>query len=387
MTVYLFVIALSTAWTLLGMAALREVRRRPSARSEAPVSVLKPLCGLDASLEANLVTFFEQDHPAYELVFGVEGQDDPAIDVVRRLRARYPQVPVRLVVHEGRPGANPKVRNLLAMLPAAAHDRVLISDSNVAVPPHYLREMVGVLDEPGVGLATSLIAGTGDEGLGACLESLHLNGMVAAGIALPTAMGKACVIGKSMMFRRSVLDALGGLESLGHVLAEDFVMGKMFEAAGLRVRLCPTPVDNVLAHQPVRRFFERQVRWGMMRVRLSPLTYLLEPIATPLAVAMAAPVFGVSPRAPLAWALSLTLLRDAVQWSLLRGPRGVLRALPLAPLRDLVVLAAWAIAPFRRHVSWRGTRVRVSSGTRLLREASPAPPMPSIDGWTGTGSA
>ena len=367
---YLALLALVTIWTLLGVLAVARIRRRES--NDAPafaVSVLKPLCGMDASLERNLISFFEQDHPRFELVFGVEGTDDPAIALVRELQARYPEVRSRLVIHEGGRGLNPKVRNLMAMLPEASHELVLISDSNVHVPRGYLREMALAMHDPSVGIATNLIVGkpTGDS-LGALLEETHLGGMVAGSIALANEAGHAAVIGKSMMFRRSVIESLGGLESVAYVLAEDYVLGRMVQAAGLRVHVCATPIENVIGEQSVRRFADRHVRWGMMRLRLAPFAYLLEPLATPLFVALLAPLFGCPLRIALMWALGLTIARDAAHEWLLRGPSRMLRTLPLAPLRDVVVLLVWLVAPFRRHITWRQTRVRVSAGTRLYVE-------------------
>jgi ceramide glucosyltransferase len=361
--------AVCTTWTLAGIFAVWRTRRRPPRHSlpaPIPVSVLKPLRGVDEDLEANLHTFFEQEHPDFELVFGVEGEDDPALSVVRRLRRAYPGTRTRVVVHDGGRGINPKVSNLRAMISAVQHDVVVISDSNIAVPPDYLRRMCAELGDPRVGLVTSAFAGTGEQTLGATLENLHLNGVVAAGAALPTSvLGHPVVVGKSMMFRRSVLDRLGGFESVASVLAEDYVIGRMFHEAGFSVRVCAQPIRNVNARTSVRAFFDRHVRWGMIRVRMAPFAFLFEPLVQPLAVALLAPLFGVGLGGALAWGVCLTLLRDVAQWTALRGPSGLLRALPLFPVRDAIVLAAWISTFFRRHVVWRGNRVRVSAGTRL----------------------
>jgi ceramide glucosyltransferase len=337
------------------------------------VSVLKPLRGVDENLEGNLRTFFEQDHPQFELVFGVEGEDDPALAVVRRLRRAYPKTRARIVVHDGGRGINPKVGNLRAMLEHTAHDVVVISDSNIAAPPDYLRRMAAELRDPRVGVVTSMFAGTGERTFGATIENLHLNGGVAAGAALPTELlGHPVVVGKSMMFRRSVFERLGGFESVASVLAEDYVIGRMFHEAGYRVRVCATPIRNVNARTSVRAMFDRHVRWGMIRIRLVPFAFVLEPLTMPLAVALAAPLFGSEVGLALAWGVGLTMVRDAVQWMALRGPSGLARALPLFVVRDAVVIGAWVTAFFRKHVSWRGHRVRVSAGTRLYAERDTA---------------
>ncbi len=364
-------ILVTTGWSLAAIFALWKARRRGSiaTRSETQVSVLKPLCGVDEDLETNLRSFFVQRHASYELIFGVEGERDPAIAVARKLCAEYPHIPSKVVVHRGGFGINPKMSNLRAMLAHASHDVVVVSDSNIRVGADYLSELAVALDEKDVGLVTSLFAGVGEKSIGATLENLHLNGTVVSAIAISTELlDHPAVVGKSMMFRRSVIDRLGGFTTVKDVLAEDYVIGRMFHEAGYKVRLTKTPIHNVVRTASVETFFARHVRWGMIRVRLVPLAFALEPLSIPLVVAAIAITLGLPALATLAWAASLTLVRDSITWTMLRGSRGLLRALPLAFIRDLAILAAWMTVPFSRHVTWRGKRVRVSAGTRLYRE-------------------
>jgi ceramide glucosyltransferase len=359
-------LAVCTAATCVAVLAL--VRRRaPRARGASPpLTVLKPLCGADPALEANLATFFAQDYPDFELVFGVVDAADPAVAVVARLRAAHPSVRARLVVHDGRLGLNPKVANLRGMLAAGAHDHVVVSDSNVAAGRGYLRGLVDTFAEPGVGLVTSLITATGERSLGARLEGLHLTGAVAAAVAgAEDLTGDALVVGKSLLFRRSVFESLGGMESLAAVLAEDYVMGRMFTEAGLRVRLAREPVENVTVDTTIAAFVRRQARWALLRSRLQPLAYPLEALGNPVAVALAAVALGAPALPVLAWAAALATTRDAAAWCALRGPRGAAIA-ALALPKDALVLVAWLAAPWKRHVSWRGRRLRVSAGTRLF---------------------
>ncbi len=365
MTLPVVIVLLTSLWILLGAhAVLRITRRRtdhaPAAR---PVSVLKPLCGRDASLEANLQSFFLQDLHGIELVFGVERADDPAVPVVRALMATHPRVAAKLVIQNATRGQNPKVRNLLGMLPYASHDLVLISDSNVHAPPHYVRELVQ-LKRAGVGLVTNLFAGEGQGSLAAKLECVELAGFVAAGSALPTSLGDAAVIGKSMLFSRTELEPLGGIGRLADVLAEDYVLGKMVQQAGLAVVVAPTVLTNVVGPISLRAVFDRHLRWSMLRFRLRPSAFLLEPLTMPLVVLpIAWLAFG--PWA-LAWAFAMWVARDLGGWWLLRGARSLHVPLLLGPVRDLMSLCVWAVTPLKRHVSWRGHRVRVGAGTLLF---------------------
>lgn len=364
-------VMLCTAWTVLGFAnVLRIARRAKSRRIEPstrrpPLSVLKPLCGADAGLEQNLESFFTQSYPDYELVFGVQDPRDAAIEVVERLQARHPGVRTRLVVHTGGGGINPKVNNLRGMLPHAAHDLIVISDSNVHAPSHYLAEMVDTLySRDRIGLVTNLFVGSGENTLGAALENVQLNGFCAAGAALPTALGDALVIGKSMLLSRSTFESLGGFERVADVLAEDFVMGKMFQHAGYGVRIAPTVLENVTSSMRVAGFMQRHLRWSMLRWRLRPAAYALEPLTSPLATLPLALVW-LGP-AGLGLTLALLALRDVGGWVALRGwKRAWLPAL-LSPLRELSVLFVWARALFKRHIEWRGHRVRLGAGTLLF---------------------
>lgn len=363
-------VALATTWTLLGSAAVAVTTRPkalPPASTVPPVSVLKPLCGADPSLEENLASFFEQDHPDFELVFGVERADDPALAVVDGLRVRHPDVAVRVVVGGGLGGNNPKVRNLRAMLPAASHDLVLISDSNVRAPAGYVASLAAVrAADPSVGIVTNLFVGAGGRGLGGALESVQLAGFCAAGVALPSALGDVTVVGKSMLVSRRELDALGGLARVADVLAEDYVLGKVYQHAGRRVAISPVVLDNALGPMDLAAFVRRHLRWAMMRYHLRPFAYALEPLTSPLAVLPFA--WRLLGPWALVWAAAVLLVRDAIPSLALQGERGLHRPLLYGWAREVAALAVWAAAPLRRHVSWRGHRVRVGAGTMLFAE-------------------
>ncbi len=364
-------VGLCSSWIVLGIIAVLRVtadsRRARMRRSLLPpelpgVTVLKPLCGADAGLADNLETFFTQEYENFELVFGVERQDDPAIEVVRAAMARHPEVAATLVVHAGADCVNPKVSNLLGMMPFAANDLVLISDSNVRAPSGYVAEMVATYyEKDNTGLVTSLFAGTGEDGLGSALENAQLNGFCAAGASLPTLLGDSLVVGKSLLLSRKQFQSLGGFDRVKNVLAEDFVMGKMFQHAKLRVRIAPTVLENVTQGTTVRAFLRRQLRWGMLRARLRPAAQLAEIVTSPLAMLPLA--WLLMGPAALTWLLVLWMLRDVGGWVALRGFRRAWVPLLLAPLRELCMLLVWLRAPLKRHVLWRGHKVRLGAGT------------------------
>jgi ceramide glucosyltransferase len=335
------------------------------------VTVLKPLCGADAELKRCLDSFFRLDYPNFELVFGVMDPDDPALGVVRELCARYPNVSCKVVVHDGSGALNPKVDNLSGMVPHASFDLLVVSDSNVRVPAHYVSELVSVMQSSQAGLVTNLFAGEGENTLGAALECVQLNGFCAAGLALPTLLGDSLVVGKSTLFSRSTFDQLGGFERLSDLLAEDFVLGKMYQHAGLRVVIAPTVLINVTRGLTLRGFMRRHIRWGMLRWRLRPLGALLEPVASPLCMLpFAYAAFGAW---SLLWLSALLSVRDVGGWLAVRGTQRVWIAFVLSPLRDIATTLAWFISALKRHISWRGTRLRLGAGTLLFEERNSHP--------------
>ena len=361
-------VAACTTWNVAGLIALLRIThgKRPTVAPPKPVSVLKPLSGADEALYGNLRSFFEQDHPEYELVFGVTDPTDPGLAVVERLQQEHPGTPCHVVIHDGNAALNPKVSNLLGMVPHAKHDLLLISDSNVRAPAHYVSELARLHAGKNVGMVTNLFAGIGERTLGAALENVQLNGFCAAGAALPTLSGDAAVIGKSTLFSRAELNRLGGLARLACVLAEDFILGKMFQNAGLRVLIAPTVLSNPNLDLTLRATFARHLRWAMLRWRLRPLAALLEPVTSPLLMlGFAWRLFG---SAALLWLALVLLVRDVGGWVALRGWRRAWLPVLLGPARELGALGAWLLGAFKRHVTWRGQRLRISSGTLLYAE-------------------
>ncbi len=343
-----------------------------------PLSVLKPLRGLDEGLEQNLRSLAEQDYPSYEILFAAEDPDDPALHVAWRIKRAHPHVPMRVVVSDDCGAANPKVRNLIAMTKLARHDHVVVSDSNVRVGPDYLRAMAAETADPRVGIVSSILAGTGEESVGALLENAHLNSFILAAVCAGAGIARhPCVIGKSMLMRKSDLATLGGWESLRDILAEDYVIGHRFKAAGFRVALSAYAVSTMNGHWSVRRFLARHLRWNQMRRRVAPLAYLFEPLLHPvpwlivliLIAVVAHDGSVVSCQAIVLVSLGgivLKALSDHLLARRLRGHGFGWATLAWMPVKDVLALGLWFIGGFRRVVTWRGHRMRIGSGSRLL---------------------
>jgi len=391
---FAYSLALVFGWGFLALAgvafafylvALWATRRHlrddpPVAPPEAlpPVSLLKPLKGLEDALEENLESFFLQDYPAaFEIVFSTTEDDDPALEVAKRVAARHPQVPVRFVQSDDGFGLNPKVANLAGAAEAASYDLIHQSDANVRIPASYLRRIVGELIAAEASVLTSVVVGVGEERPGAAMENLQLSAFIAPAMCLALRVADiTCVCGKSMLLYKSELDdELGGLASVRNVLCEDFVLGERYKALGKKVLLSPTPVFNVNSDCGVERFVGRHGRWLKMRVTLHLPGFVADLLSNPVALSILGVVasgFEGSVMGAAAAVIVAKGLADQVALRLVRTPMKWRYAL-LSPVKDLLLLPLWVNAVFGRTVVWRGRRLRFGKETRLIPIDGPEP--------------
>ncbi|HVK65296.1 MAG TPA: glycosyltransferase [Polyangium sp.] len=369
-------------------AALRILRRASEKeRPTPPITILKPLKGVDDGLRENLLSFASQDYPMYEVLLGAEDAEDPALVVAREVMACCPRAPFLIIHCPRRTGLNPKVSILEALAARARHEHILISDSNVRVGPGYLGAMAAELADPRVGLVTSVLVGAGERTFGAALENLHLNSfIVRSTLSAKVFLGHACVIGKSMLLRRGDLDAVGGFASVRDVLAEDYLLGKAFQEAGFRVALSTEPVRTVNERWRLDRFVSRHVRWTQMRRRVHVGSYLIEPLfnPVPLLLLLSLVAGGVLGGAALL-GVALKMALDAALWSRMRGARMSWWCACLVPFKDVLATWTWVVGGVRRTVDWRGHRMRIGEGTRLepmevdAKVNAPAEVAPRVD--------
>jgi ceramide glucosyltransferase len=344
-----------------------------------PISVLKPLKGMDDELETNLESFCAQTHPQYEILFGVADRLDPALPIARRVAARHSELTIRVVVGQCPTGLNPKVRILRALIRNARYDALLISDSNVRVNEHYLATIAAELEDPQVGLVSNPIMGQGDSTVGSALESLQLNSYVIHGLVLANFVGKhPCVVGKSMLLRRSALSKIGGLGKFADVLAEDYLIGREISRAGYRVVTSPSAITTINRSWTLQKLWQRHLRWSQIRRTLGSPGYLLELLLLPhvwlllsaiSALCVGAPHLGMSPKAiamACGAAYAVTWLSEAaalLRWCGHRPSLGLL-AIHLG-LRQFAQLLCWFVAWFKHDVTWRGNHLRIGKGSQL----------------------
>jgi len=349
--------------SLTGWAVVERFARRAIPRSSAlpPVTILKPLHGDEPLLENALATFCAQDYPQVQIVFGLQDPLDPAMHVLNRLRARFPQLDMDIVVDPTPHGLNRKVANLINMWPQAKHDVIVIADSDIHATPDYLRDLVACLEQPNVGLATTLYAGLPVEGLTARLGAEQINHAFLPGALMARALGRQDCLGATMALTRETLEALGGLRALSNHLADDAVLGRLVKARGQIIALAGTVPATTVAETSLPELFAHELRWARTIQSLEPVGFAMSCVQYPLF--WAALTVGLAGGAPWAW------LAFVGAW-LIRGLAGcgVDRALGLTPatgfwflpVRDLMSVVVMLASYRSDRVAWRGQQLRAT---------------------------
>jgi ceramide glucosyltransferase len=321
-----------------------------------PVTVLKPLHGAEPRLYENLRSFCMQNHPAYQLVFGVRDPDDPAIAVVERLRAEFPARDIALAVDPRVYGANRKVSNLLNMFPHARHDWLVLADADISVPADYLVRVTAPLADAGVGIVTCLYHGIPGPSFWSRLGRLFIDDWFAPSVRLSHAFGSTrFAFGSTICLRRDALASIGGFEALSNELADDFWLGELTRRAGLRTVLSDVVVGTDVAESQLKALWDHEVRWLRTIRSLAPWGFAMTFVCftTPLlllglclapgAITLALALLGGGARVLLHF-LQRRTSDEAFAW----------HEVLLIPLRDVLLLMEWAIALAGWQVRWRG---------------------------------
>jgi ceramide glucosyltransferase len=336
-------------------------------RFAPPVSILKSLRGLDPQMYPAFRSHCVLDYPEYEVLFGVQSLDDPAVALVEQLREEFPLRSVRLIHCRQELGLNGKVSNLVQMLPQASYEHVIINDSDMVVGRDYLRRVLAPFAQPGVGMTTTLYRGLAGNTLGSKLEALGLSTDFTGGVLVARAMegGIRFGLGATIATTKTVLREIGGLEPLVDYLGDDYELGARAAAAGHKIELADTIVETALPHYSFRELWLHQMRWARNIKDRRPAQY-----------------FGLIATFGLVWA-ALAVLLDPVAWwtwlilavaaatrfasavvvgrGVLQDPR-VVRDLWLLPLRDFIALLVWIASFAGNEVEWRGLRFRLRKG-------------------------
>ncbi len=354
---------------ILITSAEQRINRRDGNFERLPgISVLKPLKGLDDNLFDNLESMCNQDYPEYEIIFSLQDYNDPAFKVAEKIKEKYPEKKITLLVEKCCAGLNPKVNNLIPAYRIAKYDYILISDSNVMVSKNYLREIIRPFDDPGTGLVTNLIKGTGGYTLGSIFENLHLNSFVIGSVCfLDRFLKMPCVVGKSMLMKKKDIEAIGGLESVKDMLAEDYILGKKIYNLGKKVVLSNHIIKNVNNYWGLRQFLNRHTRWGKLRWHIGGIKYLSELLSNSVFLSIFPVIFSPS-LITISFALfvcTLKVIGDIHIGRTIKTDMNMFLFL-LAPIKDVLIGLTWFIPLLSNKVLWRGNRYIIMNDSQLI---------------------
>ena len=365
---------LGVAYQLVGALTVRRFFRDPppaACRSNA-VTLLKPLHGAEPRLAENLATFLAQDHAGpLQMVCGVQRADDPAIAIVEGVRDAPPPAQVDLVVDATVHGANAKVSNLVNMMRAASHPILILSDSDIAVPPDYLMRVLGALDQSGVGAVSCLYRGRGDAGFWSRVGAVGLTYQFVVGVVVAAAyrLADPCM-GSTIALRRDTLDRIGGFERFVDTLADDHSIGQAVIALGLGVDVPAMIVTHAFDDADFAALWRHELRWAATVGDIAFWSHVGEVIGMPLPLACLACLYSLPIGAGL---VAAALIARILVIRAVDAASGVETGSPwLAIAHDFMAFAVYIRSFFVRSVDWRGSRLRMALGGRIeAEEVSP----------------
>jgi len=340
-----------------------------------PVSILKPVYGVDFATCENFASFCTQDYPAYEILFCINELTDPAITAIQEIMADFPDRPIRILSGAAQLGSNCKVNNLVLLAREARHEILVQSDGDVRVGPNYLREVVAPFRDPSVGVVSCLYRGIAQENLWAQLEAVGAaSDFMAGALVADWKEGVTFALGASVTTTKSWLARIGGYEALANLLADDYEIGNRVHKAGGKILLSREAVSTMYPAQTARGFWEHQVRWartirlvrpasflGLLFTHGLPLALLAAAVAPAAWIGAAYLVAYLVLRLVMAWVVGVWGLQDAV----------LRRELWLVPLRDLLHFAVWLAAFTSNRIKWRGQEFVLRHGQMF--QAQPPP--------------
>jgi ceramide glucosyltransferase len=375
------------AYLALALRSVRRFKERP-ARVDGwrpPVSVLKPVCGSSPQLYECLRSFCEQDWASYEVIFGAHSEDDPAVEVVRRLIREFPERDLRLVVDSALAGPNRKAANLANIYRSARYDIIVLSDSDVRVDGDCLASMAAPFAKPSVGAVASIYKGWAIGGAPARFGALYINDWFVPSVVVDVDLRGIDFVFAMSAVRREALEAIGGFAQLAQFFADDYALGRLISRKGWKVVLSTYACDTVVAERSFAEMFQHEVRWQRTERACRPLDQLMSVVTwpLPLLLVLLLPQLSLVGLGVIGAEVTLRiLLHFQVRRSFhIAGPHQPW----LVPLRECVCFLTWAAGLFGDSVHWgkdvfsiktyrklmaADTRAEVESGTPGVKEHS-----------------
>jgi ceramide glucosyltransferase len=355
-------IAMFSCWRFF-----RRPERRPAAAFTPPISILKPIRGLDPEAYENFASFCRQDYPDYELLFCVGDREDPAIPLIDSLQREFPERPIRVLFGSGRDASNDKVAKLARLVSEAAHEHVVISDSDVRVRPDYLRQVVAPLADPKIGAVTCFYLSIEERSFADRLQSVGMMSDFYAGIIVAWQLdGVKFALGPTIATTRTRLAAFGGYQSIENRPADDLLVGRLISDQGYEVELSRYPVETVADYHSVSELMHKRLRWIVVMRHMRPwghfglvfthgLPWALAAVAVHPTLATAAGYLGGY------FAMRCAITATIAVWGLKQ--RSYWQEMGLIPLWDAAAFLIWVASFLRRSIRWRGSDYYIRRGT------------------------
>ena len=351
------------------LAALRFFRRgrKPLAAEFAPpVSLLKPVHGIDFASRINFASFCRQNYPEYEILFCVNDMEDPAVPLIRQAMKDFPERSIRILSNAPKIGSNQKVNNLVLLAQEAKHEIIVQSDGDVRVSPDYVKNVVAEFADPAVGVVSCFYRGVAEKNFWAQVEAVGAASDFFAGAVVASLPGKVTfALGASVATTKTWLAKIGGYEALADLLADDYEIGNRVHKAGGKVLLSREAVWTMYPAETMKGFWEHQVRWARTVRIVRPASFLglvvTHGLPWCILAAAVAPSLGVGAayvgaylllRLLMAWVVGVWGVRDEV----LRGK------LWLVPVRDAIYFAVWVAGFVSNRVTWGGVEFAIEAG-------------------------
>ena len=380
-----------SSWVFLAMAVLGAVKFHRAAAAQRrqaqsipessmpPVTLLKPVHGLESNLKENIESFFNLDYPAYEIIFGADVEDNPALAVVREICARYPQIPTHIVITGSPPWPNPPAYAFFCIAKHAKNEILVTSDSDVFVQPSYLREVVPPLLDPNNGMLTCVYRGKNAGGFWSGIHAIGMSVEMTAGVVTANLLeGMKFGLGPTIVVRRDALDKIGGFSALQDYFANDFMLGNLIEKNGYKVVLSRHIIDHVISPLSFQRVWQHEVRWARSTRGSRRWGHLF----SVLVYAMPYGILGLIGAAMLGhvW-LGVVFLAGAfvnrvieswaIGWGVTGDPGS--RSLWRYPLRDLLGFFVWCASYLGRYRAvWRNVQYDLTTDGRAVLRSGQA---------------
>lgn len=356
-----YLIAIYSSWRYFNQPL-----KAPDPDFHPPVSNLKPIRGLDPEAYENLASFCRQDYPEYEIVFCIDSDDEAVISVIDRLKASFPERRIRVLYGSGRVATNDKVAKLARLVDEAAHEVVVISDSDVRVRPDYLRQVTAPLRDPKIGAVTCFYTPTAINTFTDHLQTAGMTSDFYAGVLVAWQLdGIKFALGTTIATTRTKLAGFGGYASIENQPADDLLVGRLIAEQGYEVVLLPYVIETVPDYHSMRALIFKRLRWLVVMRHVRPSGHLGLLLTQGLPWSIVAVMVHPSRAVALAYLGTYCCLRVAMTWMIgihgLKQPR-FWKQMPLIPVWDALAFLIWLTSFLRKSIRWRGADYYIREG-------------------------